>query len=111
MYDRVFIIKSLFVALKPSVEHSNSTFFIFRLTHISSVVKKARNQITRKHELKNRLLKVNEVINHCAISRATLYRLIAKGHFPASRKISPEGRAVAWLKSDVEEWIETRAKY
>ncbi|WP_325920461.1 helix-turn-helix transcriptional regulator [Kluyvera cryocrescens] len=54
---------------------------------------------------------MNEVINHCAISRATLYRLIEKGLFPASRKISPGGRAVAWLKSDVEEWIETRVKH
>lgn len=64
----------------------------------------------RKLQMQNRLLKVNDVIANCAISRATLYRLIAKGEFPASRQISPNGRAVAWLKSDIEEWIESRIK-
>lgn len=39
----------------------------------------------------NRLIKVDDVLERCTISRATLYWLIAKAYFPAQRKLYPEG--------------------
>ncbi|GJL38433.1 hypothetical protein TUM17576_52530 [Enterobacter hormaechei] len=57
----------------------------------------------------NRILKNKEVLYRCGISNATLYRLIAKGCFPSQRRLSPEGRGVGWLESDIDEWVNSRA--
>ena len=40
------------------------------------------------------------------LSRTTIWRLQREGSFPIRRAISP-GK-VAWLKSEVEQWIESR---
>lgn len=45
----------------------------------------------------NRILRKKEVLNLTGISSATLYRLIAKGDFPKSKKLTGDsGRAVGW---------------
>jgi prophage regulatory protein len=41
-------------------------------------------------------------------SRASIYRLIAAGQFP--RPYSLGARAVAWLESEIDAWIEARVK-
>ncbi|MFZ8525353.1 helix-turn-helix transcriptional regulator [Enterobacter kobei] len=47
------------------------------------------------------------VLELCAISRATLYRLIEANAFP--RQISLTGaRAVAWREEEILEWIASR---
>ncbi|WP_217188019.1 MULTISPECIES: helix-turn-helix transcriptional regulator [Enterobacter] len=54
-----------------------------------------------------RLIKVKTVLELCAISRATLYRLIEAKAFP--RQVSLTGaRAVAWREEEVLEWIASR---
>ena len=40
--------------------------------------------------------------------RASIYRLIAAGQFP--RPYSLGARAVAWLESDIDAWIEARVE-
>ncbi|EEB5695043.1 TPA: AlpA family phage regulatory protein [Salmonella enterica] len=55
-----------------------------------------------------RILRIQEVLHRCAISRATLYRLIPDGNFPAQRRLSPYGRSVGWLEEDIELWISSR---
>jgi len=40
------------------------------------------------------------------LSRSTLYRLIARGHFPRPVSISANRRA--WRVAEVEEWLRTR---
>ncbi|EAT2981304.1 AlpA family phage regulatory protein [Salmonella enterica] len=56
-----------------------------------------------------RILRNHEVLHLVGISRATLYRLIKKGLFPKSRKLTGErGRAVGWLEEEVIYWIKTR---
>ncbi len=55
----------------------------------------------------NKLIKIQEVLERCAMSRATLYRLIASNHFP--NQVSVTGsRAVAWREEDVQRWIDER---
>ncbi len=55
----------------------------------------------------SKLLKIKEVLNRCAISRATLYRLIEAKRFPY--RVSLTGsRAIAWREEDVQRWIEER---
>ena len=40
------------------------------------------------------------------LSKATIYRLVNKGEFPARVKLSP--RCVGWRVADIEAWLEAR---
>ncbi|MBE8575827.1 MULTISPECIES: helix-turn-helix transcriptional regulator [Vibrio] len=50
-----------------------------------------------------RLIRMREVLDKTGLSKATLYRLIAAGKFPASIQIAC--RAVAWEESQVDEYL------
>lgn len=50
-----------------------------------------------------RFLSVNDVIASVGVSRATIYRLIAKDGFPTQHRLTP-GR-VGWWERDVEKWL------
>ncbi len=50
-----------------------------------------------------RLIRMREVLDKTGLSKATLYRLIAAGKFPASIQIAY--RAVAWEESQVDEYL------
>ena len=52
----------------------------------------------------NRLIKMEEVLRVCCISRATLYRRLAGGEFPAPVRVGP--RAARWRASDITAWLE-----
>ncbi|MBL0588049.1 helix-turn-helix transcriptional regulator [Aeromonas caviae] len=54
-----------------------------------------------------KLMKIRAVLDRCAVSRATLYRMIGQGSFPRPRSLTGN-RAVAWLESEVDEWIASR---
>ena len=53
------------------------------------------------------LMKLKEVIRDTRLSRATIYRLIAKGNFP--KQIHLFERATAWLRNEVMDWIKQMA--
>lgn len=53
-----------------------------------------------------RLLRLAEVKNRVGYGRASIYRLIAAGQFPRPHSLG--ARAVAWLESDIDAWIEAR---
>ena len=53
-----------------------------------------------------RLIRLPEVLNMVGLSRSSVYSYIAKGRFP--RAINLGERAVAWLESDVQNWISSR---
>ncbi|WEJ87203.1 MAG: AlpA family phage regulatory protein [Klebsiella huaxiensis] len=53
-----------------------------------------------------RLLKIKEVQLRCAISRASVYRLISEGKFP--RQVRLSSRAIGFYEHEVNEWIESR---
>ncbi|MCW4438886.1 MULTISPECIES: helix-turn-helix transcriptional regulator [Vibrio] len=50
-----------------------------------------------------RLIKLKEVLHKTGLSKATLYRLITAGKFPASIQIAY--RAVAWEEDRIDEWL------
>ncbi|MFJ5330603.1 MULTISPECIES: helix-turn-helix transcriptional regulator [Pectobacterium] len=57
----------------------------------------------------NRILRKKEVLHLTGISAATMYRLIAKGEFPISKKLTGEaGRAVGWGLNEIQTWIQSR---
>ena len=51
-----------------------------------------------------RLIKLKEVINLTALSRSLIYKKMKEGLFPKS--VSQGDRAVAWVESEIEEWVE-----
>lgn len=57
-------------------------------------------------EKTQRLLRLADVRSRVPYSRSTIYQLIAQGKFP--KPISMGERAVAWLESEIDEWIEAR---
>ena len=53
-----------------------------------------------------KLIKIREVMNLTGLSRMSIYRFEQRGAFPARRRIG--ANTVAWLDSDIDEWIRTR---
>lgn len=56
--------------------------------------------------LNARLVRIQEVETICSLSRANIYNAIKHGTFPAPIKTGP--RASAWIKQEIEGWIEQR---
>lgn len=54
-----------------------------------------------------RLIRIDEVLHICGLSRSSLYANIQSGNFPAQVKLSK--KASAWLYSEVLAWIAARA--
>ena len=52
------------------------------------------------------LIKISEVIHRTAKSRSAIYLAVSRQTFPAPHKIGD--RAVAWLASDIESWIDAQ---
>ena len=54
----------------------------------------------------SRIIRLPEVTNLTGISRTMIYELIKKNKFP--RQINLGVRAVGWVESEIQEWIEQR---
>ncbi|WP_046168875.1 helix-turn-helix transcriptional regulator [Chromobacterium vaccinii] len=52
------------------------------------------------------MLRLPDVMKVTGLSRSSLYALIKQGQFPRQIQLGP--RAVAWLSSDVDSWLEER---
>lgn len=52
------------------------------------------------------LIRLPEVLRRTALSKTSIYDLAKSGDFPASIPLG--GKAVAWLESEVEQWIQSR---
>jgi len=51
------------------------------------------------------LLRIHHVIERVGLSRSTIYRMVARGAFPAPRR--PAGVSVAvWSASEIDLWIQ-----
>ncbi|WP_305829927.1 AlpA family transcriptional regulator [Photobacterium leiognathi] len=53
-----------------------------------------------------RLIRLKEVMNICGLGRSSIYKFMEDGRFPQS--VSLGDRAVAWVETEVEEWIEQK---
>jgi len=60
------------------------------------------NVMAQQPAAPGRLLKITEVVRETSLHRATIYRRVAKGEFPAPKPIG--GGRVAWRESDIEAW-------
>lgn len=55
-----------------------------------------------------KLIKINEVIRRCAVSRSTVYRLLADKRFPMPVLLSK--RAIAFYEHEINTWISERTR-
>lgn len=54
----------------------------------------------------NRIIRFPEVCKILGgVSRQTVYDMIKRGDFPPSFKITDKGRAVGWLDSEIQEFL------
>jgi prophage regulatory protein len=53
-----------------------------------------------------KLLRLNAVIDWTGLSRSTIYAMMQNGNFPKNHLLG--ARAVGWLSSDIEAWIDSR---
>lgn len=58
------------------------------------------------NDIKSRLIRLREVEDRVGKKRSSIYQAIKEGTFPAPYPIGL--RAVAWLESDIDNWIEGR---
>ena len=58
--------------------------------------------------LNSKFLRLPQVIDRTGYRKTVIYERIQQGDFPRPVKLGP--RAVAWLDSEVEEWMRSRLK-
>ena len=58
--------------------------------------------------MKENLMRLPEVLKFTGFGRSQIYRLINQGEFPKQIQISPG--SVAWLHSEVSEWMKERIR-
>lgn len=59
-----------------------------------------------------KVLRMKDLTDKVGYKPSTIYDLISKGQFPAPMKLVPNGRAIGWFESTIDEWlieISTRA--
>ncbi len=54
------------------------------------------------------IIRLKSVLARTGLGRSTLYKLQAEGKFPQS--ISLGARAVGWLSSEVDDWIQSKVE-
>ena len=57
---------------------------------------------------KKKILRLPEVISRTGYKRSNIYQFMNLGDFPKSVQLGP--RAVAWLSSEIDQWIDDRVK-
>ena len=56
----------------------------------------------------NAVLRLPKVKARTGLSRSTIYLRMSEGQFP--RPISLGGRAVGWVESDIDEWLDRQIR-
>ena len=51
---------------------------------------------------------LNQVLELVPVSRSGIYHMIARGEFPAAKKLG--SRSAAWSKKEVRDWIDEKLK-
>ena len=57
---------------------------------------------------KDQLIRITGVKNLTGISKSYIYQLCQEDRFPMPVKLVPGGTSVAWVASEVQDWIDAR---
>jgi len=75
---------------------------------IESFKQEAKMKTTLNIEPTKTLIRIKEVCERTGLSRSYLYQLSKVGNFPQSISLVPGGTSVAWVASEVDEWVNQR---
>lgn len=80
--------------------------------HIELPKSKTSHGINKKTQPKNEspFYSIDQIIKIIPVSKVTLYRMIARGDFPAPIKLSSIARGSFWNKEKVQAWIDEKLK-
>ena len=92
-----FLLLSNFIALQTKLWGQKTVFFYVPVNPMGTHSIGGRPM---------RFLKLKEVMQKTALSRSAIYRKMNDGEFPES--VSLGERAIAWVESEVDEWMEER---
>jgi prophage regulatory protein len=56
----------------------------------------------------HKLVRIKQVAKLTGISKSYIYQLCNEGLFPQSIHLIPGGTSVAWVESEISEWIDAR---
>ncbi len=62
--------------------------------------------MTKENIIQNRMMRMRQLTEYCALSRAYIYQKTSEGTFPPGHMISPGVRA--WETSSVDAWLDKR---
>jgi prophage regulatory protein len=80
---------------------------VSKLAYMFNKIHEVSNMEAKSHS-KTRMIRWPEVHDRVGYCRTNIYYLIQSGDFPAPIKLG--SRAVGWLESDIEDWINSRIK-
>ena len=61
--------------------------------------------------MRNRILRLPEVLDRTGLKRSTLFRRRRVGEFPQPFKLGgPRSRAVGWFENDIDGWMDKLTK-
>lgn len=69
---------------------------------------KAEHDQLSKPDHKRKLLRIRSVMSLTGISKSYVYGLCRKGLFPLPIELIPGGTSVAWVESEIFDWIDSR---
>jgi prophage regulatory protein len=61
-------------------------------------------------EFSKNLLRIKQVQQRTGLSKSYIYQLCSQDQFPKSIQIVAGGSSVAWVESEILEWIDSRIK-
>jgi prophage regulatory protein len=79
------------------IKHSTS-LLIFEGIHMN----------TDMNNSPSRLVRIKTVVELTGLSKSYIYDLSNKGIFPKSIQLVPGGSSVAWIESEIQNWIDSR---
>ena len=66
-------------------------------------------EFSMKH-LEAKLLRIKQVQDRTGLSKSYIYQLCNQNQFPKSIQLVAGGSSVAWVESEILEWIDSRIK-
>jgi prophage regulatory protein len=67
-----------------------------------------RDQLHQENDQLRKLIRIKSVVNLTGLSKSYIYDLCKKGLFPKSIQLVPGGTSVAWVESEIKDWIDSR---
>ncbi len=63
---------------------------------------------SNSHKTPVKLVRIKSVVELTGLSKSYIYDLSNKGIFPKRIQLVPGGSSVAWVESEIKDWIDSR---